>query len=95
MTELKTDPLFVGLTRPAMFFGVSYNYFMLNVFASSTYYVNTSSFKVLVFAVAVHLAGVLLCSKEPLSIDMLMMKLKYFNRCRNKTIHGANSYDEY
>ena len=37
--QLATDPLFVGLTRPSMIFGVSIQYAMLNMMVSVTIFI--------------------------------------------------------
>lgn len=41
--QLSSDPLFVGLTRPSMIFGVSIQYAMLNLMVSVTIFIQESS----------------------------------------------------
>ena len=94
--ELNTDPLFVGLTRPPMFFGVSYMYCVLNAIVCMTYFINTSNLVALFVALPFfHLIGYVICFKEPLFIELFMVKVQKCNKCRNKIFHGANSYDIY
>lgn len=94
--ELESDPLFVGLTRPPMFFGVSYMYSMFNVFIMLLIFINTSKLYVLFVGLPIlHLIGYLLCFKEPLFVELIMVRMQKCNKCRNKIYHGANSYDLY
>ncbi len=93
MGKLKTDPLFLGLTRPAMVFGVSFLFFGLNMMISVSYFVVTSDFRIVLFAVFFHGAGMLLTKKEPLAIEILMVKLQKCNGGQNKTFYkGLHSY---
>ena len=41
--QLVSDPLFVGLTRPSMIFGVSIQYAMLTLMVSVTMFIQKSS----------------------------------------------------
>ncbi len=63
--QLTSDPLFVGLTRPTMIFGVSIQYAMLNLMISVTMFIQKSSIYIIFIAAIVHLIGYLLCFKEP------------------------------
>lgn len=95
-SKMNADPLFVGLTRPPMLFGVSYTYFVLNAFINMIAYILTNEFKyLLVFFPIVHAIGYYICSKEPLFIDLFMIRSNKCSRCKNKFYHGANSYDPY
>lgn len=93
--KVKADPLFVGLTRPPLLFGVSYTYFVVNALVSMVTYIATSNFKFLAMAVPIHFIGLYICSKEPLFIELFKVKADKCSRCRNKFYHGANSYDPF
>ena len=93
--RVKTDMLFVGLTRPPMFLGVSYMYFFTNFFVCLLAYILTTSFKFFVLMLPIHLLGYYLCSKEPLFIELFMIKSSKCSRTSNRLYHGANSYDLY
>lgn len=93
--KMLADPLFVGLTRPPMLFGVSYSYFILNVGVNMVVYIMANDFRYLLLAVIVHFIGYYICSKEPLFIDLFMVRSQKCSRCKNKFYHGANSYDPY
>lgn len=87
------DPLFVGLTRPPMFLGVSYTYFIVEMMLGLMSFIITSNFQYLVMIVPVHFLGRYFCSKEPLFIELFMVNQQKCTRCINKIYHGANSYD--
>ena len=92
MSDMNSDPLFVGLTRPTMIFGVSIQFAMLNILASSTGFVMTSSFKIIPLALAIHAVGYILCFKEPKFLELYMNKFQKFNICSNSLYYKANSY---
>ncbi len=93
--ELQSDPLFVGLTRPPMLFGVSYTFALLNAFICMFTYVVTSDFHYLAILFPMHLVGYFFCSKDPLFLDLFKIKLQKCSRSKNRFYHGANSYDPY
>ncbi len=95
--KLKADPLFQGLTRPAMLMGVSYMYFVINFCINMLFFINSSNFFILlvVFPV-VHGIGYMICLREPRAIEITMVKFGKTFRCRNRNYHGhTNSYDVY
>lgn len=91
--ELKADPLFAGLTRPPMLFGVSYNFAVINVILCMLLYIMTSNFTYFSMMFPIHIVGYYLCSKEPLFIELFLNKSQNFPRCWNFTYHSGNSYD--
>lgn len=93
--KVHNDSLFVGLTRPPLLFGVSYTFALLNGLVCLMLYVMTSEFKYLVIMFPIHFLGYYLCSKEPLFIELFMIKSSKFSRCKNRFYHGADSYDPY
>lgn len=93
---IRNDPLFVGLTRPPMIFGVTYMYFVVNLLVSMMYFVATSDFKVVVVAGAFHGFSYVICQKEPLLIDMFMLRQSKCNKCKNMSYHKyKSSYDPF
>lgn len=91
--KLKADPLFVGLTRPPLFLGVSYMYFVLYMLGCMIYFINANDFKVFLLGAFIHFIGYMVCYKEPLFIELYRAKFSKCAFCRNKSIYGANSYD--
>jgi type IV secretion system protein VirB3 len=94
-SKVSADPLFVGLTRPPLLFGVSYTFFVVNALLSMTAYISTSSIRYLAMAVPIHFIGFYICSKEPLFIELFKVRAEKCARCKNRFWHGANSYDPY
>jgi type IV secretion system protein VirB3 len=91
--RLKLDPLFVGLTRPTLLFGVSQMFVILNAFGCIGYFVMANDIKAMGVLIINHMIGYVICSKEPLFVELFMIKMQKCNKCVNKLYHGANSYD--
>lgn len=92
MSGIERDQLFVALTRPQMFAGVTYSYFIANaVIATELFLIFRSGWAVLA-AVIVHLAGMLLCLREPRFFDLWLAKAGRCPRVRNYAIWRCNSY---
>ncbi|PNX46577.1 MAG: hypothetical protein BV456_12060, partial [Thermoplasmata archaeon M8B2D] len=83
--------------RPSTILGVTYTYAALNGLASLMAFVITNNFiYLLVMMPVLHAIAYLICLKEPLTLEMLIMKTSNFNKCKNKRVHnGTNSYDVY
>ncbi|MFY9589815.1 VirB3 family type IV secretion system protein [Rickettsia endosymbiont of Halotydeus destructor] len=90
--NLSSDPLFVGLTRPAMIFGVSIKFAALNMITSMTLFIWNNGISVLFMAGILHLIGYVICFKEPRFIELYLNKLSRTSQCPNKFYYGANSY---
>lgn len=93
MAVRNAAPLFVGLTRPPLIFGVSIEYAMLNMMICVMYFIQTSSVKIIFIGILVHGIGYVVCLKEPRFMKLFLLKLGKFNDCPNKSYYGANSYD--
>lgn len=92
--ELEVDMLFLGLTRPSMLFGVSYTVVLANFFVCMMYFVLTSDFKGFGAMPIIHGIAYVLSEKEPLFLELFMIKQQKCNRCKNRLYHGlTNSYD--
>lgn len=91
--RLKIDPLFVGLTRPTLLFGVSQMFVIFNSLACIGYFVMTNDLSAMGAMFIAHIFGYILTQKEPLFIELYMIKMQKCNKCVNKFYHGANSYD--
>ena len=90
--KLASDPLFVGLTRPTMIFGVSIQFAMLNMMVSVMAFIQAPSIKIIFIAGVMHLVGYILCFKEPRFMELYLNKAGRCNQCSNKSFYGANSY---
>ncbi len=92
--ELEVDMLFLGLTRPAMIFGVSYVIVMLNFIICLMYYLLSSYFRAFLFMFVLHGVGYILSQREPLFLELFIVRQQKCNKCKNRFYHGmTNSYD--
>lgn len=92
MRGLERDRVFVALTRPQMFAGVTYSYFVVNAVVATELFLIFRSAWVLAVAVLIHLVGVLLCLREPRFLDLWLTRASRCPRVRNHKIWGCNSY---
>jgi type IV secretion system protein VirB3 len=92
MDGLEQDTLFVALTRPQMFAGVTYSYFVVNAVLATELFLIFRSLWVLAVAVIVHALGAILCVREPRFFDLWLAKVRRCPRVRNHAIWRCNSY---
>ena len=92
MDSLDRTPLFTALTRPQMFAGVTYNYFVINGVIAAELFLIFRSFWVLPIALVVHGVGVLLCLREPRIIDLWLVRVSRCPRVPNHSVWRCNSY---
>lgn len=92
MNGIERDPVFVALTRPQMFAGVTYSYFIANAVIATELFLIFRSAWALAAAVVVHLAGVVLCVREPRFFDLWITRVSRCPRVRNHAIWRCNSY---
>jgi len=90
--SLERDSLFVALTRPQMFAGVTYSYFVANLIIGTELFLIFRSSWVLLAAAVLHLTGVLLCLKEPRIFDLWLTRVANCPRIKNYRVWGCNSY---
>ncbi len=96
--RLESDPLFLGLTRPAMIIGITYSWLMLEMAAGYLVFINVPSgnkFLPLIEVVGIsHAIGLYACSKEPKFIELITVWAKTWPKCTNRKYHGGRaSYD--
>jgi type IV secretion system protein VirB3 len=92
MAQLHQDPVFGALTRPQMFAGVTYSYFVLNAVVTIETFLITHAFWSLLLALALHGAGCLGCLREPRFFDLWLAKLSRCPPVRNARFWRCNSY---
>lgn len=92
MAQLARDPVFGALTRPQMFAGVTYSYFVLNAVVTIELFLITKSFWTLLAALVLHAIGYLGCLKEPRFFDLWMTKVSRCPRIPNARFWRCNSY---
>jgi type IV secretion system protein VirB3 len=92
MNGVERDPLFVALTRPQMFAGVTYSYFIANAVVATELFLIFRSIWALAAALVIHLVGVVLCLREPRFFDLWITRVSRCPRVRNHAIWRCNSY---
>lgn len=90
--QLARDTVFVALTRPQMFAGVTYNFFIVNSIVTAELFLIFKSFFVLVIAVLLHVVGVVVSLWEPRIFDLWIARVSRCPRVRNYAFWGCNSY---
>jgi type IV secretion system protein VirB3 len=89
---LSKSPVFRALTRPQMFAGVTYSYFIINAAVTTEAFLITRSLLALPVALAVHVIGYFACLREPRIFDLWITKVSRCPRTRNWKRWGCNSY---
>ena len=92
MASLDRDTLFVALTRPQMFAGVTYSIFVTNVVIATELFLIFKSLWVIGVALCLHFASMLLCLKEPRFFDLWLARVSKCPRIKNYRIWGCNCY---
>jgi type IV secretion system protein VirB3 len=90
--DLRRDTLFVALTRPQMFAGVTYSFFVINVVVAVELFLIFKSFKVLLVGLGIHLVGMLVSLHEPRFVDLWLTRVRNCPRIKNYAIWRCNSY---
>lgn len=81
-----------ALTRPQMFAGVTYSFFIINAAVTTEAFLMTKSFLALPVALVVHAIGYLASLREPRIFDLWLTKVSRCPRVRNWRRWGCNSY---
>lgn len=92
MTMLARSPIFHALTRPQMFGGVTYSFFVLNAAITTEAFLITKSVLAIVVALIAHGIGYFACLREPRIFDLWLTKVSRCPRTRNWGRWGCNSY---
>lgn len=92
MNGVERDPVFVALTRPQMFAGVAYSYFVANAVLAAELFLVFRTLWALALAGIVHLVGMTLCLREPRFFDLWLTRIGRCPRIRNYRLWQCNSY---
>lgn len=92
MAGIERDPLFVALTRPQMFAGVTYSYFIANMILATELFLIFHSIWALIIAAIVHLVGMAFCLREPRFFDLWLTRVGRCPRVKNYALWQCNSY---
>ncbi len=92
MDRLPAAPIFPALTRPQMFAGVTYSFFIVNGVVTTEAFLITRSFWALAIALAVHGLGYLACLREPRIFELWRVRVSRCPRVRHWRRWRCNSY---
>lgn len=81
-----------ALTRPQMFAGVTYNYFIINALMTTEAFLILKSLWILPVPLVVHAVGYFACLREPRIFDLWLTRVSRCPRIRNYRHWGCNSY---
>ena len=87
-----SDIVFTALTRPQMFGGVTYSYFVANGILAAELFLIFRSLWALAAALLIHAIGMLACLREPRFFELWLTRVSRCPRIRNYRIWQCNSY---
>jgi len=90
--DLARFPVHRALTRPQMFAGVTYSFFIINAAVTTEAFLITKSFLALPIALLVHAVGYLACLREPRVFDLWITKVSRCPRVKSWRQYQCNSY---
>lgn len=90
--DLARFPVHRAITRPQMFAGVTYSFFVINMGLTTEAFLITKSFWALPIALAIHAVGYLACLREPRVFDLWITKVSRCPRVPDFRRWGCNSY---
>lgn len=89
---LQRHTVFTALTRPQMFAGVTYTFFVANAILAAEFFLIFKSLWVIAFALAAHVLAAALCLREPRFFDLWIVRVGRCPRVKNYAIWQCNSY---
>jgi type IV secretion system protein VirB3 len=92
MDGLDRDPLFVALARPQMFAGVTFGFCIANAVIAAEFFLIFRSLWAVGLGLIVHLAGVILCLREPRIFELWLARVSHCPRVKNYKFWQCNSY---
>jgi type IV secretion system protein VirB3 len=90
--ELVREPVFTALTRPQMFAGVTYTFFIVNALVTMEAFLITKSFWVILLALVLHGLGTIACLAEPRIFDLWVLRAQRCPRLPDFRRWQCNSY---
>ena len=92
MASLERDIVFSALTRPQMFAGVSYSFFVLNLVITTELFLISKSYWAILTALLLRAFGYVMCLREPRWLDLWIQKVSRCPRVPNFSHWRCNSY---
>ncbi|HQQ74166.1 MAG TPA: VirB3 family type IV secretion system protein [Pseudomonadales bacterium] len=86
-------PLFLGLTRPPMVAGVTFNFFVFNALFGIVCFLGSGKLPWILVALPTHFIGYLVCLKDANTFEVWGVKMLKSMQCLNRNFWGQlNSY---
>jgi len=92
METLDRDRLFIALTKPQMFLGVTYGFLVANAIVTTELFLIFKAFWVIGAALAVHAAGWVAHLYDPRIFDIWIVTRSRCPHVPNRSLWGCNSY---
>ena len=93
--SVTTDPLFVGLTRPTMVFGVQFEAFVINGMFTAVVFLATGNPLYLAIGLPVHGIAYAISLNEPRAFSLFFLWLMSKSKCQNRGYWKVNSYSPF
>ncbi len=90
--DVYTDPLFVGLTRPATMLGIPFHAFVIEFMATVLIFLAVGNPLYLALAVPIHVILYLISAANPSVFNSIFVWMKTSARCLNTRFWGAASF---
>jgi type IV secretion system protein VirB3 len=90
--RIERDRLFVALTRPQTFAGVSYTVVILNLVVTTELFLVFKAFWVIGVALVIHFIGWIASLREPRIFDLWFIRVSTSPRIKNWAYWRCNSY---
>lgn len=90
--DIYTDPLFVGLTRPATMMGIPYMAFVLEIMTTTLIFLAVCNPLYMLLALPIHAVLYLISAHDPGIFNSIFVWLKTIGRCRNRVFWGSASF---
>jgi len=90
--QVAVDPVFLGMTRPPMLFGVPYMSCIFNFLFTTIAFVLAGNLLMFLVAVPIHGVAYLLALKDPRIFDLLLVRARVGKARANRSFWGATSY---
>jgi len=93
--EIIVDPLFNGLARPSMIFGVPFEWALGEVMVITLMTLWSDQFWILLMLAPVHLTGYLITLYNPRGTQHIMLWFRTYTRCLTQRTWGGSSFDPF
>jgi type IV secretion system protein VirB3 len=89
---LPADPLFLGMTRPALVWGVPFGGFVANAALTTILFLAAADLRAFLIFLPIHAGAYLLCLRDPRVFDLLLVRAAKTPPIPNVAFWKAKSY---